>query len=89
MYGQTNCWVLPSGQYGAFAVHSPPFSRPSLLIAQINQKEIFICTPRAARNLAFQGFSPKNGIVEGLAECTGQDLIGARVKVSTSSSCNP
>jgi len=23
MYGQTNCWVLPDGQYGAYAAAEP------------------------------------------------------------------
>lgn len=25
MYGQVNCWVLPEGQYAAFAARSPPY----------------------------------------------------------------
>jgi leucyl-tRNA synthetase len=33
MYGQTNVWVLPDGEYGAF---------------EINDNEIFICTERSA-----------------------------------------
>jgi len=35
MYGQTNCWVAPDGEYGAF---------------DMNDKEIFICTQRSARS---------------------------------------
>lgn len=26
MYGQTNCWVLPTGDYGAYEVYFVPFS---------------------------------------------------------------
>ncbi len=33
MYGQTNLWVLPEGEYGAFAV---------------NNNEVFICSARSA-----------------------------------------
>jgi len=44
MYGQTNCWILPNGTYGVY---------------QINEKEAFILTERAAKNLSFQGFSPE------------------------------
>ena len=39
MYGQTNCWVLPDGQYGAYrGLHN----------------EIYIMTDRAALNLSYQ-----------------------------------
>ncbi len=39
MYGQTNCWVLPEGQYGAFR--------------GLNG-EVWITTQRAALNLSYQ-----------------------------------
>lgn len=39
MYGQTNCWVLPEGQYGAYR--------------GIND-EIYVLTERSAKNLSFQ-----------------------------------
>ena len=42
MYGQTNCWVLPEGNYGAF---------------EINKDEVFICTARAARSRRFLMFN--------------------------------
>jgi len=42
MYGQTNCWVLPDGDYGAF---------------DVGNGEAFVCTERAARNMSFQGLS--------------------------------
>jgi len=35
MYGQTNCWVLPEGEYGAF---------------EINDSDVFFITERAARS---------------------------------------
>lgn len=64
MYGQTNCWVLPTGEYGAF---------------EINDSEIYVCTERAARNLAFQEYSPKFGEVKKLAGFLGKDLLGAAI----------
>lgn len=38
MYGQTNCYVLAEGDYGVF---------------EMKNDEYFICSHRAARNLAF------------------------------------
>ncbi len=39
MYGQTNCFVLPEGEYGVF---------------EMVNDEYFICSQRSARNMAFQ-----------------------------------
>lgn len=61
MYGQTNCFVLPSGEYGAF---------------QMKDDEVFVCSERAARNLAYQECTPEFGVAECLGTMTGQDLIG-------------
>ncbi|EFJ52544.1 hypothetical protein VOLCADRAFT_103034 [Volvox carteri f. nagariensis] len=64
MYGQTNCWVLPEGKYGAFR--------------GLND-EIWICTQRAMLNLSYQERTPVRGQPELLLELTGQDLIGTPV----------
>lgn len=64
MYGQTNCWILPDGEYGLFAV---------------NDNEAFICAEKAARNMAFQGLSPAFGMVRKLCSFKGQELIGLPV----------
>lgn len=61
MYGQTNCWVLPDGKYGAF---------------EINDTDVFILTRRAALNLAYQRLSRVPEEPTCLVELTGQDLIG-------------
>eukprot|EP00123_Amoebidium_parasiticum_P011673 comp20847_c0_seq1/m.27562 comp20847_c0_seq1/g.27562 ORF comp20847_c0_seq1/g.27562 comp20847_c0_seq1/m.27562 type:complete len:1047 (-) comp20847_c0_seq1:394-3534(-) len=61
MYGQTNCWVGPDLDYGAY---------------QVNDTEVFICTEHAARNMAFQGFSPEFGKVVKLLDLKGQDIMG-------------
>ena len=44
MYGQTNRWVRPDMKYIAF---------------RVTGDQVFVCTERAARNMAYQGFSPK------------------------------
>jgi leucyl-tRNA synthetase len=46
MYGQTNAWVLPDGEYGAF---------------EINDEEVFVVAKRAALNLSYQNFSKVSG----------------------------
>ncbi|XP_055960534.1 leucine--tRNA ligase, cytoplasmic-like [Mercurialis annua] len=65
MYGQTNVWVLPDGEYGAF---------------EINETDVFILTERAALNLAYQNFSRYPQKPSSLVELTGYDLIGLRLK---------
>ncbi|POM81028.1 Leucine-tRNA ligase, partial [Phytophthora palmivora] len=41
LYGQTNCFVLPEGDYGAFLIN--------------DDNDVFVMSRRAARNLAHQG----------------------------------
>jgi len=69
MYGQTNCWILPTGTYGAY---------------KINDKEIFVCTPRAARNLAFQELSPVFGEICELLKFKGEQLVGTAIRAPLS-----
>lgn len=61
MYGQTNCWVLPEGKYGAY---------------EVNDSEVFVLTARAALNLAYQRLSRVPEKPTCLVELCGQDLIG-------------
>jgi len=63
MYGQTNCFVLPDGEYGAFEVSA-------------DGGEVFICSERSALNMAHQGLSPEHGKVSKLADLDGTDLLG-------------
>ena len=70
MYGQTNCWVLPEGQYGAFR--------------GLNN-EIYIMAHRSALNLSYQDRMPVTGQPECLLSVTGQDLIGTPLKASSMS----
>ncbi|KAJ8976696.1 hypothetical protein NQ317_005913 [Molorchus minor] len=70
MYGQTNCWVGPDIKYIAF---------------ETRNNEIFICTRRAARNMAFQGLTKVDGQVTELLELTGQDILGCALKAPLTS----
>ena len=73
MYGQTNCYVLPDGDYGLF---------------ELANGEIFIMSQRAATGFAHQGafdpnFQPyfkKLGVPESLVNIKGWDLLGAAIK---------
>ncbi|KAL0488015.1 leucyl-tRNA synthetase [Acrasis kona] len=65
MYGQTNCWLAPEGEYGAF---------------QINKDDILVLTERAALNLAYQGHSEVRGKINKLATFKGQDLFGTALE---------
>jgi leucyl-tRNA synthetase len=64
MYGQTNCFVGTAITYGVFA---------------INDKVAYLCTHRAARNMAFQGVTPRGKITQ-LLEIDGAKLVGTKVK---------
>ncbi len=68
MYGQTNCWVLPEGQYGAYR--------------GLNN-EIYIMTHRSALNLSYQDRMPVTGQPECMMSLVGQDLIGTPLSVRT------
>ncbi|EPS94595.1 hypothetical protein FOMPIDRAFT_1054942 [Fomitopsis schrenkii] len=69
MYGQTNCFVGTAIKYGVFA---------------INDKEAYICTYRAARNMAFQGITAVRGQVHQLTEVEGTALVGTKIKAPLS-----
>ncbi|KAI0498646.1 hypothetical protein KFK09_019536 [Dendrobium nobile] len=59
MYGQTNCWVLPEGKYGAFKIH---------------ETDVFILTQRSTLNLAYQKVSRVLEKATCLLELSGLDL---------------
>lgn len=65
MYGQTNAWVLPDGDYGAF---------------EVNETEVFVISKRAALNLAYQHLSRVPEEPTCLLELSGHDLIGLPLK---------
>eukprot|EP01132_Coremiostelium_polycephalum_P006250 gene6250-7781_t len=65
MYGQTNCWILPEGNYGAF---------------EMVNNEVFVCTERSARNMSYQELTPVTGEYKCLASFKGQQVIGTALK---------
>jgi leucyl-tRNA synthetase len=65
MYGQTNCWISPDITYVAVETKSG---------------EAYVCTKRAARNMAFQEMLKVDNKVEILCELPGLDLMGAQLK---------
>lgn len=69
MPGQTNCWILPEGEYGCF---------------KAGDKEVYVCSHRSARNMSFQDILTPWGKPECLLEVKGQDLMGAKVRAPTS-----
>jgi leucyl-tRNA synthetase len=85
MYGQTNCFVLPEGQYGAYVIDCVP--------GPCDQKQIFIMSARAARNISCQVMAPgsntyyteKFGEITCLETFTGNELLGLPVKAPLAS----
>lgn len=62
MYGQTNCWILPDGDYQAY---------------QITPDEVHITTERAATNMAWQGMGMQLDCVPTpLFSINGSDMMG-------------
>jgi leucyl-tRNA synthetase len=78
MYGQTNCFVLPEGEYGAYQIDAT--------------NEIFIMSARSARGLSCQSFDAKQNIyftkefgkIECLETFTGDELLGLPLKAPLS-----
>jgi leucyl-tRNA synthetase len=71
MYGQTNLFLLPEGEYNAFAMTGPA--------AGEGGRAVFICTERSARNMSYQGMFATAGVVEpalGEEVLLGEDLLG-------------
>lgn len=67
MVGQTNCWVLPTGRYGAY---------------YINKDEVIIVSEHAAVNMAHQGLNNNKpfGELDFICEISGSDLLLATVE---------
>ena len=65
MYGQTNCFVGPKVTYGFY---------------QAKNDEVYICTSKSARNMAWQDVFGKRGEVVHLGDIPGTALVGTLVK---------
>ncbi|KAI7864072.1 leucyl-tRNA synthetase [Spinellus fusiger] len=69
MYGQTNCFVGTEINYGIF---------------HVNDKEAYLCTERAARNMAYQKLFEQEGVVKKLAQVKGSLLVGTKISAPLS-----
>ena len=65
MYGQTNCWILPDGEYGAY---------------ELKSGEVFVMAERAALNLSYQEQFEEEGKPKLLCTMKGSELMGCSVK---------
>jgi leucyl-tRNA synthetase len=74
MYGQTNCFVLPTGEYGAYKIDATD--------------EVFVMSARSARGLSCQAydagkdvyFTKEFGKIDCLEMFTGEELLGLPLK---------
>ena len=57
MFGQTNIWLRPDMKYIAH---------------ELKNGDVFVCTRRSARNMAYQGFTKNDGKIDILVELVGQ-----------------
>lgn len=72
MYGVTNVFVSPTVKYGVY--------RASTSKGNVSgQDALYICTPRAARNFAYQGLLKEEDKVDCLGEIDGKELLGTKV----------
>lgn len=69
MYGQTNCFVLPSGEYGLYEMRSG---------------ELFICSEHSAANLSYQEMTKLEKVAVPLEKISGRELIGVCVEAPLS-----
>ncbi|KAH0544798.1 2-isopropylmalate synthase [Glutinoglossum americanum] len=69
MYGQTCCFVGPKIVYGVY---------------QVSDRDYFIITERAARNMAYQGVFAENGKFPKVMDLPGSSVIGTLVNAPLS-----
>ena len=64
MYGQTNVFLLPEGDYGLF---------------DISDSMLFICSAKSALNMSYQSIGRERGKVKQVGTIKGQELMGCAV----------
>jgi leucyl-tRNA synthetase len=65
MYGQTNCYILPTGDYGLY---------------EMKNDDLFICSANAALNLSYQEQTKESRKAPKLESLKGRQLIGCGLK---------
>lgn len=69
MYGQTNCFIGPKITYGLY---------------QAKNDEVYLCSARSARNMAWQDLFEERGVVNKVGEIKGAELVGTLVQAPNS-----
>ena len=64
MYGQTNCYILPKGEYGLY---------------EMANGEIYVTSEHAIMNMAYQEKTKVPKKAEPLCKLKGEELIGAKI----------
>ncbi|KAK3881851.1 hypothetical protein Pcinc_013740 [Petrolisthes cinctipes] len=64
MYGQTNCWLGPDLNY---------------IAVEAENGDVYVCTKRAARNMAYQGMLRVENKVLPIVEMKGYELMGTKL----------
>lgn len=64
MYGQTNCFVLPNGEYGLY---------------EMKNGDLFICSEHSALNMSYQELTKESKQASPLIKIKGSELIGVCV----------
>ncbi|KAK3879158.1 hypothetical protein Pcinc_016252 [Petrolisthes cinctipes] len=64
MYGQTNCWLGPDLNY---------------IAVEAKNGDVYVCTKRAARNMAYQGMLHVENKVLPIVEMKGYELMGTKL----------
>lgn len=65
MYGQTNCFVLPTGDYSVF---------------RMKNKELWVCSEKSMKNMSWQYLTYELGKYEKVLDIKGEKLIGLACK---------
>jgi leucyl-tRNA synthetase len=65
MYGQTNCFVLPEGEYGIYRMPGD---------------EYFVCSERAMKNMAYQYITEEFSKSDLVGKVKGSSLVGVPLK---------
>eukprot|EP00466_Bigelowiella_natans_P016187 jgi/Bigna1/54300/estExt_Genewise1Plus.C_310109 len=65
MYGQTNCWLLPNGEYS---------------VVKMNNGDVFVVSARSALNMSFQELCGNPNKPNILGSIKGEELLGLPLK---------
>ena len=98
MYGQTNCWILPTGEYDLVLAFDKPLDRNThessdgilrkmyntIEEALIDCNSVYICSSRSAYNMAYQGIVPLKRNCDSLPEIISLGKFSGEKLIGTS-----